>query len=414
MMAAVSAAWTGEIAAQDIVLLEQQDRIGKKLLATGNGKCNLTNQDCSLHALQDYYRGAQAGELERFFSNYSVENTLACFRRMGVLLTARNGYIYPLSGQASTILDAFRFELERLGVCAQTDCPVRSVQWRKGGFAVETGKGILHFRRLILACGTPAGRKGGEGMDGYRIAASLGHTIRGPWPALVQLRCAGDYWKGLAGVRCMARITLCAGEKGGETWQEQGELLLTDYGLSGIPVFQVSRFASRTLAKGRPVRAFVDFLPDFEAEGGDWKAFCARRFDSFSGRRAEVFFAGLGNKKLLLTIMKQNGLKPQDEICRENRRQAQRALDSLRRWEAEVVGTNPFSNAQVCAGGIPLEEIDDDLESLRVRGLYLAGELLDVDGKCGGYNLQWAWTSGAIAGRQAALACKDSSGPKAV
>ncbi len=407
MMAAVSAAWTGEIAAQDIVLLEQQDRIGKKLLVTGNGKCNLTNQDCSLHSLQDYYRGARAGELERFFSNYLLEDTLACFRRMGVLLTARNGYIYPLSGQASTILDAFRFELERLGVCVKTDCQVRKVQRQKDGFAVETGKGILHFRRLILACGTPAGRKWGEGMDGYRIAASLGHTIRGPWPALVQLRCAGDCWKGLAGVRCIAKITLCVGGKGGETWQEKGELLLTDYGLSGIPVFQVSRFASCALAKGRPVRAFVDFLPDFEAGGEEWEAFCERRFDSYAGRRAEVFFAGLGNKKLLQTVMKQNGLKPQDEIGRKNSRQAQRALDSLRHWEAEVVGTNPFSNAQVCAGGIPLEEVNNDLESLRAQGLYLAGELLDVDGKCGGYNLQWAWTSGAIAGRQAARAYKN-------
>lgn len=405
LMAAVSAAWTGKIAAGEIVLMEQQERIGQKILVTGNGKCNLSNRDCSPHTLQDYYRGARAGELERFFTRYSAEDARACFRRMGVLLTARNGYIYPLSGQASTVLDAFRFELERLGVSVRTGCRVLRVRRERGGFMVETEQENLHFRSLILSCGTPAGRKRGEGTDGYRIAASFGHTVLGPWPALVQLRCAGDYWKGLAGVRCAAGITLYAGERDDEVWQERGELLITDYGLSGIPVFQLSRFASRALAEGRPVRALVDFLPGFEEENGDWEDFCAGRFDGFAGRRAEVFFAGLGNKKLLMTALKKNGLGPQDPITQKTRRQAEGVFRSLRRWEVAVVGTNPFSNAQVCAGGIPLREISDDMESLRARGLYLTGELLDVDGKCGGYNLQWAWTSGTIAGRQAAAAC---------
>ena len=404
LMAAVSAARTGKVAPEHILILEKKDRIGKKLLVTGNGKCNLTNLDFSAEKPEEYYRGGDVRRLKRFFSRFSVAETMAYFRELGVLLTSRNGYIYPLSGQASTVLDAFRYETEKLGIQVRTEAAISEIRrLPAGGFEVALKTGDrLRPDRLILACGSPAGEKKGEGTEGYRYASAFGHHVYPPLPALVQLRCAGDYWKALAGVRCEAELTLIPEGCREQCRRERGELLLTDYGISGIPVFQLSRFATEALSRNQRVRIVIDFLPAFEEEGGDWKAFCAGRIRDFWGRRMEILFAGLANRKLLLVLMKRNGLKPQDILGKENRRAAAAALALLRSWEVTVTAANPFSQAQVCAGGVDLREVKDTLESRLVPGLYLCGELLDVDGRCGGYNLQWAWTSGRIAGTHAA------------
>ena len=404
LMAAVAAAeknGTGD----EIYVLEKKERIGKQILVTGNGKCNLTNLSFPLDRLGEYYHGASAGRLQALFSRFSPEDTCGLFRKMGMLTVSRDGYVYPLSGQASTVLDTLRFELERRKVWIRTECRIAAVEpLKRGGYLVHTQEDDTYrFDRLILACGSPAGQKGREGMDGYAYAASLGHTVVPVQPALTALRCEGDFWKALAGVRCQASIRLMIGKtQKPETFSEhseEGELQLTDYGISGIPVFQLSRHASFALAAGRRVRAQIDFLPSFAGKEEEYRKLAEERISAFRGRPLEMLFCGLVNKKIILALLKQNGLRIQDTAEQRNEPAIRRVFSGLRAFPVQVKGVNPFSAAQVCAGGVPLDEVTDRMESRKHPGLFLAGELLDVDGRCGGYNLQWAWTSGYLAGR---------------
>ena len=414
LMAAAAAGRNGR-ETEEIVILEKKERIGKKILVTGNGKCNLTNLDFSMERIGTYYNGADPERLRRIFSRFSEKDTLSFFSGLGMLTQSKNGYVYPLSGQASTVLDTLRFELERLGVRILTECRIREIEPRgKKGSPGHKSVGPLFFDRLILACGSPAGEKAGSGMDGYTYAASFGHTVIPPRPALTALRCDGDFWKGLAGVRCDASVQLFIGPgKNGHgknkrkdplfRREERGELQLTDYGIPGIPVFQLSRHASFALADGKEIWARIDFLPSFSTQKGAYEKMTAHRIRACQGRSLEVLFCGLVNKKIIQTLLKRNGLRLSDSVCRERENAIQQVFEELRSFSVRVVGTNPFPNAQVCAGGIPLDEVTDQLESKKYPGLYLAGELLHVDGICGGYNLQWAWTSGTLAGRGSRL-----------
>lgn len=235
-------------------------------------------------------------------------------------------------------------------------------------------------------------------MDGYTYAESLGHRVIRPQPALTALRCEGDFWKSLAGVRCSASLRLfISGEE--DCYREEGELQLTDYGISGIPVFQFSRYASCALAKGKRVQARIDFLPSLPDSRKDYERMAEQRISACFGRSMEVLFCGLVNKKIILTLLKRNGLRPQDTVDERNREAVRRVFSDLRDFPVRVKSVNPFGNAQVCAGGVPLSEVTDRMESVKHAGLYFAGELLDVDARCGGYNLQWAWTSGFLAGK---------------
>ena len=399
LMAAVAAADRRNGAGDEVVILEKKERIGKKILVTGNGKCNLTNLSFSMEKIGEYYHGAPEERLRSIFSRFSPEDTLKLFYRMGMLTTSREGYVYPLSGQASTVLDTLRFELERLQVRILTECRIVGIEPRgKGGYLVRTEDGNLHFDRLILACGSPAGQKAGEGMDGYAYAEALGHRVIRPQPALTALRCEGDFWKSLAGVRCGVSVSLSiSGEE--DCYREEGELQLTDYGISGIPVFQLSRHASCALARGRKVQARIDFLPSLSGSRKDYEKMTEQRISACLGRSMEVLFCGLVNKKIVLALLKRNGLRPQDTVEERNREEVRRMFSDLRDFPVRVKSVNPFGNAQVCAGGVPLSEVTDRMESVKHAGLYFAGELLDVDARCGGYNLQWAWTSGFLAGK---------------
>ena len=401
LMAAVAAAERG---GEEIFVLEKKERIGKKILATGNGRCNLTNLSFEMDRLEEYYHGASARQLRTLFSCFSPKDTLSLFRKMGMLTVSREGYVYPLSGQASTVLDTLRFRLERKGVWTRTECGISGIEpLKRGGFLVSCGDEKQRFDRLILACGSPAGLKNGDGMDGYRLAASLGHTVIPPQPALTALRCDGNFWKGLAGVRCNASVRLFVGKASGSgglsEYEEEGELQLTDYGISGIPVFQLSRHASRALAEGKRVSARIDFLPAFTGSKEEYGRFVKERIDAFCRCPMEMLFCGLVNKKIILTLLKQNDLRLQDAVEQKNEQAILRVFGQLRAFSVRVKEANPFPLAQVCSGGVPLCEVTERMESRKHPGLYFAGELLDVDGRCGGYNLQWAWTSGYLAGR---------------
>lgn len=385
MMAAIQAARSGG----EVTLFEKNERIGKKILMTGNGKCNLTNKSFSL----DDYNSTNKEFLSVFFSRFGVEDTIVFFQELGLLLKNKAGYLYPLSEQASTVLDVLRFEIKRLEIQTITEEEVTSLH-RKKDFLVQTKKQNYHFDNILIATGGKACPKSGSDGTGFQFASKLGHHIIDPVPALVQLKCSGDFWKLIAGVRCDANIKLTVGNQ--EKAVERGELQITDYGISGIPIFQLSRYAAYGIQSRQTVNAFIDFLPDYSLE--DLLTSAQEHYKIRKQDTAEEFFTGYLNKKLMFLFMKLVGIKANSLTKNNPFGQIQKVFEQMKEYRVVITDTNSFQNAQVCAGGVPLTEITEKMESNIVKGLYFAGEILDVDGRCGGYNLQWAWTSGYLAG----------------
>lgn len=384
-----------------VTIVEHMDRVGKKILSTGNGRCNMTNLDMR----PECYRCGQPAFPMKVLEGFTVEQTLEFFRELGIETRSRGGYIYPGSDQASAVLDVLRREVERLGVVVLTGCEVREVSAAEGcrprdtRFVVKTSQGDLTADAVILAAGSKAAPNTGSDGSGYELAKGLGHKVIRPLPALVQLRCQGRHYKQLAGIRTEAHLSLYA--DGSLLAEDKGELQLTDYGLSGIPTFQISRFAARALDVGQKVTVRVDFLPSWP----EHEAFerLRERAARLGYKTAEEMMVGLLNRKLAAVLLQAAGIDPSQPAGGLRSRQLSRLLEQLKSYQALVMSVNPFANAQVCCGGVDTRQVDPATMESRCRpSLYLAGEILDVDGICGGYNLQFAWSSGAVAGRNAA------------
>ena len=395
MMAAITA---GRCGAQ-VTIYERNERVGKKILATGNGKCNFSNRNLRG---EDYNGGRQ--KLEEYFARFSSEDAVAFFTDAGMLVKEKQGYLYPWSEQASTVLDVLRLEIERAGVRVRLSEKAEGIvqDLKTGMFSIDTraGKGKEKYHAVILACGGCAAPKTGSDGSGFGLAKKLGHRVVCAVPALVQLRCKDSFFKMIAGVRCEARLKLYDGKRGGEPLgEEKGELQFTDYGISGIPVFQLSRHAAYVLEEGKKAEVEIDLLPQMGAEAFD--RMCAMRIKKAGGKTLEEFLLGMANKKVNLMMIKEAGYKPGEGTEELGEERLRRLLYSYKELRVHILAANSFENAQVTAGGVDMEEVTENLESIKIPGLYFAGEILDVDGRCGGYNLQWAWTSGYIAGRSA-------------
>lgn len=393
IMAAITAANYGA----EVTLLEKKDRIGKKILATGNGKCNFSNKMVS----ESDYRSQKSNIFHDYIGQFDEKRVLSFFAEQGMLTKERDGCLYPRSEQASTVLDVLRNMLHEKGITLLTESCPDSIEKKGQGFEVRTDKKRLFFHRLILACGSFAGERKTEGRSGYDYAKMLGHRLVPVVPALVQLRARDQekLFKSIAGVRCESRIGLYIDNRHVAT--EQGELQLTDYGISGIPVFQLSRYAAYGFYHQQTVHVSIDFLPEYEEE--EWKELVRKKWDSCNKSAfLEDFLLGFLNKKLNLLFIRQAGLKPQLLLGDCSFKQILQVCLQMKSWNVKLLEANPFSHAQVCAGGVSMDEVTLQLESKKTKGLFFAGEMLDVDGRCGGYNLQWAWTSGYIAGKAAA------------
>lgn len=392
MMAAITAAKQGA----KVTILERNDRIGKKILMTGNGKCNLGNYQLSM---QEYY-GNNHEWMERAMSRFDTDDTVSFFQGLGLLLKSKNGYIYPACEQAAVVLDVLRYELQALGVTIITECKVNSIQKEEKTGCIIVGDGAKQYRfdAVVLACGSKAAPKTGSDGSGYKLAKQLGHNIVPTVPALVQLKCREDYFKAVAGVRADACIKVF--DDGVCVAKERGELQLTEQGISGIPVFQLSRIVNYILREKNSVDVEIDFLPDYDEQA--FGNLCAGRSLLQSERTVEEFFTGILNKKIMALFIKMSGLKGNTPIEQAEKEKLNFVYSLCRNWRVHVNGSNSYDNAQVCAGGVDTTELTEEMESRKVPGVFMAGELLDVDGKCGGYNLQWAWCSGYLAGMAAA------------
>ncbi len=380
-----------------VTLFERGEEPGRKLLLTGNGRCNLGNRDLK----PEYYHSSDPQKLAACLARYGLGETLAFFEELGLLLRERDGYLYPACGQAQAVREVLLARARALGVEVKTSAKVNRIR-RGGPGEILLGWGRepeAAFDKVILSCGGQAAPRTGSDGTGYYLARQLGHSVTSVYPALVQLRCRESFLKQIAGVRAQAAAELWAGST--FVCREAGEVQFTDYGVSGIPIFQLSGQAARLLEKG-PVRVRMDFLPwmDPRRDGDFWE----RRLERLGSAPAEDFFAGTLHKKLLLLLGELAGLdrwwkKPAAEVPGEA---MGRMFGLFRGLELTVTDTNSFDQAQVCRGGVDMREVDGNLESLLAPGVYFAGELLDVDGRCGGYNLQWAWTSGLLTGTEAA------------
>ncbi len=378
----------------EVTIIEKKDRILKKLLVTGNGKCNLTNMDFHM----DCYYSNEKSRLKEYFEQFDVADTILFFKQLGLLMKDKNGYIYPVCEQASVVSDVLRNKLSQLNVNIQTQTTIDSIRNEKDQFKVKIQDKEYCFDALIIACGSYAGNKKDDIKSGYEWAEELGHHIIPVLPALVQVKCKENFFKSISGVRCEAILKLMIENQ--EVHTQRGELQLTDYGISGIPVFQFSRQIAEAVKQKKKTEVEIDFLPEYDEQ--DWNLFIQNRILSNDGVTIETFFAGLLNKKINQMMIKQFGLHPLEILSVENSKKVKEACARMKHFIVTPIGTNPYENAQTCAGGVDLRDIDEKMQSRKMKNLFFCGEILDVDGKCGGYNLQWAWTSGYIAGKNSA------------
>ena len=389
-MAAITAARNGA----KVTLLEKNRQTGKKLLVTGNGRCNFTNRNQEL----SNYRTDRPDLVKEALESFSVDDTVDFFESLGILTKERNGYLYPGSGQASSIADVLRLTAVKEGVKIACDTKALAVKKINDRFAVETEGWTYEADALILACGSKAAPETGSDGDGYTFAKKMGHTVVDPLPALTGLCVAEKDGGKAAGVRADGAVTLQIGE---EKYCESGELQFTSYGLSGIPVFQISRYAARALNQGMECKVTVDLCPLRKREQVLTRLKDRRTYTQ--ERRGAAVLLGMFPDKLCSLLLERAGipLKKQggdwtDEDC-------ERLATQIKELTFTISRCRGYEQAQICTGGVPLTELNHmTMESNCVPGLYLTGELIDVDGACGGYNLQWAWTSGYLAGRSAA------------
>ena len=393
MMAAVTAAERG----CRVLVLEQLSQPGKKIYATGNGKCNYTNA----HQKPECYRGEEPEFIRRALQHFSCGETLETFRRMGILPQARDGYYYPVSGQAASVVDALVRRMEMLGVTVHTEERVQCITCQRAEdgsnvYRIQTDKAAYQTGRVILAVGGKAAPVHGSKGDGYGFARKLGLSVVSPVPALTSCVLKGDFTKEWAKIRVQGSVELYS--RAGELLaKDRGELQLVSYGLSGIPCFQVSRYAARALEQGDKPYLLLDILPDYPEEELEKELFGRRKnFAAYSGEQA---LEGMVHQVLGRVLLKSLGLKPKEKAGEWSDRDVRRIADRFKHWKVGIEQVNGFDFAQVTAGGVGTDQLDPDtMEVHKYPGLYITGELLDVDGICGGYNLQWAWTSGYLAG----------------
>ena len=425
MMAAITVARQG----CKVTIIEQQSKLGRKILSTGNGRCNFTNE------VQEpfCYRSSNPDFPFLVYKKFPFEQTLEFFKELGIYPKSRKGYIYPHSDQASAIVDTLMMELKRLKVevLLNTYCERITLEndnnnnglhqalekekdktGSKSKFSVfvrtakdtstKVNKLSLQADKVLLTTGGKATPKLGSAGSGYALAESLGHHIIPVLPSLVQLKCEESFYKHLAGIRIDGRVSIHVNSQ--EIACDTGELQLTNYGISGIPVFQVSGIVAKELAKGNEVIGYLNFMPHLSLE--ELELLLIQRMVNNPGKLIGEFLIGLFPKKLSEVIIKLSSFNPNEDVSHimtnDNAMLKSLALQ-IAKFETKIVETNSFEQAQVCQGGVDTREVcPDTMESLLISGLYFAGEILDVDGICGGYNLQWAWSSGVVAGRSLA------------
>ena len=390
LMAAITAKKSGK----EVIILERKDRILKKVLITGNGRCNITNVNANI----SNYFGKNISSVENILNRFTPQDTMDFFNELGIVCNEENrGKVYPLSGQASSVVDALRFEAEKLGIKIETEFYVRKIE--KDGFKFRIyseDKKKIEAGRVILAAGGQSYPELGSNGSGFELAKELGHSVTKLSPSIVQLKTEKNQVKGLQGIKTDVAVTAYGDNKKICTYD--GELLFTDYGISGNVVFNISF----VMPLYKNVEFEIDFMEKFDYN--ELYEMLKERKRILSHLTMENYFNGMINKKLGQFLSKVSGIEKLSKPVKDlNDSDIRELCTVLKKYRVKILETTGFKNAQVTAGGVSLDEVNTEtLESKIVKGLYFSGEVLDVYGECGGFNLQWAWASGYIAGENAA------------
>ena len=391
LMCALSAA----VASQErvkVLVMERKDRIAKKILATGNGRCNLTNMQTQL----SNFHGADISFADFAIENFSPRHTVDFFNNLGLMCREEyGGRVYPYCEQASAVVDVIRNEIERLNIEIITNCEVEAVTKRGEIFEIRGSK-TFEADKVVVSTGGSASCALGSNGSGFKILKQLGHSINKPVPALVQLKTENSMTKSLKGIRVNAVIK--AFYKNVQVAQERGEILFTDYGLSGTAVLQLSGI----LYEYKVDYVAVDFFPDYLEN--ELVELMKLRSKKMAHLTMENFLVGTVSKKVGYVLIKKSGIEKLNmPVSLLEDAQINKLCATMKNMDLKVITHNGFDNAQVTAGGAKTSEFNDNtLESKIVKGLYATGEVMDIFGDCGGYNLQWAWSTGYLAGVSAA------------
>lgn len=388
MTAALTAARRGH----EVTLYERQARVGRKLMATGNGRCNLTNTGAG----PSNYHGETPDFVRPALQAFPSEAALAFFRDLGLLAREEwGGRVYPLSNSANSVVDVLRQGLDAAGVELVAGDRVRELRRVGSGYSVTTESGDKRsFDAVVVACGGLAGEKLGGGRDGYELLKALGHTRTALRPALVQITTEPMYPRSLKGIK--ADCALSVFSRGGLLASSCGELLFTETGVSGPAAFDVSRAVSE--AGDAKMELEIDFLRDYTA--AEVLAHLQNRAKTAPELPASELLTGSVHNRLGRMLIKYADIEAAAPLSALSEHELRTVTSACKRFKLPVRGTEGFANAQVTAGGIRTSEFDPrTLESRLCPRLFACGEVLDIDGDCGGYNLQWAWSSGVLAGR---------------
>ncbi len=395
LMAAIAAAQeckSNHIHAK-IAVLESNPRIGKKLLATGNGRCNLTNMGVGAA----HYHG-DTKFLPPLFKLYSPQYIIDYFASLGLLCKEQDeGRVYPYNSQASAVLDIFRLQLENYGVESVCDFAVRSVKKAAGGFEICSASSAVSAKRVIFAAGGMAYPQLGSNGSGFQILTSLGHSVTRLFPALVQVKTDPRRAKPLKGARSAAAATLLADGKPVKT--VAGEVQFTENGLSGICIFELSRFVGE-LQTTTKTEIALDLMPEYSAQ--QIFEMLKHTSETLENLPVSELLSGYLNKLVGREIIREALPHAPKYACDLKASDLAATANMAKNFRFAVIGTLTWKDAQITAGGVPLKEVDENMQSRCCPGLYLAGELLNIDGDCGGFNLHWAWSSGIASGRAAA------------
>lgn len=376
----------------NVILIDGNDKCGKKILLTGNGRCNYWNSDISLVQ----YETDDKETLNNILTEENKAKTLSFLDSLGIYPKIKNGYYYPFSNQAASIREIFEREIKKSKVDFRGGVKVKSVYKDNESFKITLeNNDVIIADKVIVATGSKAYPKTGSDGLGYEVARNFGHKVNSVLPALTQLKASGKFLKEWENIRCDAQVTLIVNDK--KVKEDLGEIQLTGSGISGICTFNISGLASKNLAMKNNVEVIINFLPHLEGKLYDW---VTSRANELNDKTVEELFESIFNYKLLFVFLKLAGISKDKKWLELSEKNKRELCEIIECFKLDIIGTESFDKAQVCTGGVLLSEINPiNFESKIVPGLFFTGEILDVDGKCGGFNLAFAWISGFLAGR---------------
>ncbi|MFA5032730.1 MAG: NAD(P)/FAD-dependent oxidoreductase [bacterium] len=390
LIAGISAARHGKNP-KNILIIEKNPTLGRKITVTGNGRCNLTNTNITL----DKYYGENTKCLNNIFGRFSHKDTVEFFESIGIILkTEDKGRVFPITNQAITVLDLLIEEITHFRINIKTTERVNEITPINHGWKITTSKDSYQSKYIILTTGGKSYPQLGSSGEGLEFVRKLGHRIVEPKPALVPIELSGNWFHKLQGVKSDVELTLISKNKAIAT--EKGELLFTHYGISGPIVMDMSRLITDYLPKPE-TKVFINFFPDFTVD--KLTQFFISRGQAYPQKTFLNSLFGVLPKKLCYVLMRELGVTEDKHIHQLSKKELCAIADRLIHWYIDIKQTRPFAESMVTAGGIAMDEVNSrTMESLKVKGLYFAGEILDIDGVSGGYNLQFAWSTGYIAG----------------